>query len=531
MKKFLALILAISMVLGMASFAVAEDLPVITIMFHGSDVSDDAAVLEKVNEYIADKVGAKLEVVWGTWGDFDEKSVNALKTMDDSIDMVFTCSWSANEYNTFAREGYFLKLDDLIAEYGADLTAAIPASLMSAATVEGPDGAKAIYAVNGYKDMATQNTWDINVTLLNELGYTIDDVKAMSFYDFGELFAKAKEVKGDSFYPFLVEPFVLERMVTNSIIVAGDAGSTSLLSYYMNPEDVTAEGVYGNKMLNKYATPEFEKFVTKMHEYYEAGYVNPSVAIAETSNDARAAALKNADYLIGTQSYSLGYEYVVSAERGIEVQFIPCTDAYVDTTASQGAMVAVTAISKYPVESFKFLNLLNSDAYLMTLLNYGIEGVHYNVIDGMVQLKDETAISTNGMGKTTFLPDSYEVVDGLIQLNDEARKSYYSPWTNGMGNITLLPDSVAEGVGFHEYFKAYYAAAKAIPILGFSFNNSEVTTEMGSLANVAAEYALAMMSGATDPAKLPEFLEKLDANGMQTYVDAANAQLDAYMAQ
>ena len=120
MKKVFALILALAMILTASSFALAEDLPTITIMFHGSNVTDDTAVLEAVNEYIADKVGAKLEVVWGTWGDFDEKATNALLSGDTGIDMVFTCSWSADEYNTYAKNGYFVKLDDLIAEYGAD---------------------------------------------------------------------------------------------------------------------------------------------------------------------------------------------------------------------------------------------------------------------------------------------------------------------------------------------------------------------------------------------------------------------------
>lgn len=179
-------------------------------MLDGNNVTDDTAVLEKNNEYIADKVGAKLEVVWGTWGDFDEKAVNSLMAGDTDVDMYFTCSWTSNEYNTYAKNGYYVKLDDLIAEYGADLVKAIPAALMDAARIEGAEG-MGVYAVNGYKDFATQNTWDVNVTLLEELGYQLEDFMVMTFYDFGELFAKAKEVKGDSFYPFLVEPMVLER--------------------------------------------------------------------------------------------------------------------------------------------------------------------------------------------------------------------------------------------------------------------------------------------------------------------------------
>ncbi len=501
MKKFVSLFLSLILVLSACAFAHADDLPVITIMFHGSNVSDDSAVLEKVNEYIADKVGAKLEVIWGTWGDFDEKAVNALVSSDSSVDMVFTCSWSADEYNSYARKGYFVKLDELIDKYGADLKAAIPESLMQAATIEGKDG-KGIYAINGFKDTATQNTWDVNVTLLKELGYTLEDVKKLGFYGFGEIFAKAKEVKGDSFYPFLIEPMVLERMVTNSIIIAGDAGSVNLLSLYLNPDDVSAEGIYGNQIQNKFATPEYKAFVEKVHEYYEAGYINPALAVAETSNDTRTNAQKTGDYLIGTQSYAYGYEFSADVlARGVEVSFVPCTDPYVDTTASQGAMMAINSASEHVEESFKFLALLNSDPYLMTLLNYGVEGTHYTL------------------------------EDGLVVFNDEARASY-SPWTNGMGNVTILPDTKAEGKGFREAFKEYYAGAKAIPSLGYVFDNSKVSNEMAALGNLAAQYALALDCGAVDPeTELPAFLAALESAGMQAYLEEANAQLQTYLSK
>ncbi len=502
MKKFLSLILALAMILSAAALAHADDLPVITIMFHGSNVSDDSAVLEKVNEYIADKVGAKLEVIWGTWGDFDEKAVQALVSGDTGVDMVFTCSWSADEYNSFAKNGYFLKLDDMIAEYGADLKAAIPESLMQAATIEGADG-KGIYAVNGFKDTATQNTWDINVSLLKELGYTLDDVKNLGFFGWEEIFKKAKELKGDSFYPFLVEPMVAERMVTNSIIVAGDSGSVNLLSLYLNPEDVSKEGVYGNMLLNKFATPEYKAFAEQMRKYYLAGYIDPALAVAETSNDARVNHQKDASYLIGTQSYAYGYEFSADVlARGAEISFLPCTDPYVDTTASQGAMMAISSASEHPVESFKFLALLNSDPALMTLLNYGVEGIHYTLN-----------------------------ADGLVVFNADARATY-SPWTNGMGNVTILPDTEAEGKGFRKAFQEYYAGAKGIPSLGFVFDNAPVANEMAALANVAAQYALSLDCGAVDPeTELPKFLDALQAAGMETYLNAAQEQLTAYLAK
>lgn len=79
------------------------------------------------------------------------------------------------------------------------------------------------------------------------------------------------------------------------------------------------------------------------------------------------------EYLIGTQSYALGYELQASDERKIEVKMVPCTEPYVDTTSSQGAMMAISTASKNPERAMMFLNLLNTDSYLMTMLNYGIE--------------------------------------------------------------------------------------------------------------------------------------------------------------
>ena len=506
MKKFLALMLTLALMVSVFSFAAAQETlePVeLTIMFHGSNVTDDSAVMEKVNAYLTEKINATLNVIWGTWGDFDENSTMSLNAGDD-IDMYFTCSWSQDEYNTYAKKGMWVRLDDpennLIEKYAADLWATLPAVLTNGAKIEGSDG-YGVYAVPGYKDIATQNCWDVNVDLLEKYGYTLEDIENADYYSFGDILAAVKAGEGDSFYPLLVEGMVLERMVTNSIIVAGDSGSTNLLSYYINPTDVSAEGAYGNVLLNKFATDEYKAFVEQTREYYQAGYIDPALAVAETANDVRVNKQLTGDYLIGTQSYSLGYELQASEERGIHVEMVPCTPAYVDTTSSQGAMIAISTTSQNPERAMMFLNLLNTDPYLMTLLDYGVEGVHYNLN-----------------------------ADGLIEFTD--KRADYQPWTNGMGNVTLLTPTAAQGADFWDTFKAYYGAAHSIPILGFTFDNTSVQVEMSALANVAAEYALALDTGAVDPAeKLPEFLAKLDAAGMQTYLDEANAQLTAFLAE
>ena len=333
------------------------------------------------------------------------------------------------------------------------------------------------------------------------MGHSIDELQSIDYFsdDFKALLQESKDKYGADFYPLLVEGAVLERMVTNSIIVTGDSGSGNFMSYYLNPADVSQPSSYGNKIVNKFATPEFEAFAKKTREYFEAGFINPADANATTANENRTAKQSLGEYLIGTQSYSLGYELQASQERNIEVAMVPCTDAYVDTTSSQGAMMAISANSANPERAMMFLNLLNTDPELMTMLNYGVEGTHYNLVDGCVE----------------FTPE----------------RENYMPWTNGVGNVTILPPTVDQGADFWQGFKDYYGGAKTIPVLGYAYDSTAVATEMGAVSNTVAEYALALCTGSVDPETvLPEFLQKLEDNGINTVLDDANAQLDAFMA-
>lgn len=279
-----------------------------------------------------------------------------------------------------------------------------------------------------------------------------------------------KDGEGKDFYPLLIEAAVLERMATNSIIVTGDSGTGNFMSYYLDPTDVSKETSYGIQLLNKYATEEFAKYAEKTREYYLKGFIDPAMSNADQANEVRTAVQNSGEYLIGTQSYSMGFELTATRDRGFEVAMVPCTDPYIDTTSAQGAMMAISTASKNPERAMMFLNLLNTDPEIMTLMCYGV------------------------------------------------------------GNVTILPLTVEQGAGFYDRFKAYYDTAKDIPILGFSYDGSGVDAEMSAVANVVAEYLMPLCSGAVDPAqKLPEFLKKLEENGINTVLDDANAQLKSFM--
>ena len=506
MKKFLALILAAVMLLSLVP-AMADSPVEITMLLCGCNVTDDTAVLEKLNAYTAEKIGVTVKPTWGTWSSFDPLALNAVNTGSDEYDIMFTSSWNDNQYAPYAKKGAYVRLDDpednLLEKYGAELKNVLPEILFEGAMTEGEDGEKGIYAVPGVKDFATMNTWDVNVTLLEKYGFTLDDVKNAGFYGWGDIFKTVKEGEekdGSVFYPFIFEGVVVERYVTGTPIVTGDA--TGLLSYYMNTEDVSVPGAYGNVFFNKFATPEFEKFARQMREYYLAGYIDPAIAIGETATDAWRNAQNSANYLISSEVSLYGYEYTTSEQRGIQVAYVMTTDApYIDNTSVQGAMMAISANSAHPVEAMKFLALLNTDPYVMTLMNYGVEGIHYNL---------------NDAGEVEFT---------------EARASF-SPWRNGVGNVTLLPPEKGQGADFQERFAEFYAGSKKLPIYGFTFDATPVETEIAQVSNIKEAYALSLCTGAVDvDEKLPELLAKLEAEGMQKIVDEANAQLKAFFGE
>lgn len=507
MKKFFALLLAAVMLLTL--LPAMADAPVeITILLEGNNVTDDSAVLEKLNPYLTEKIGVTLKPTWGTWGNFDQTAQDAVNTGSSEYDILFTCSWTSNEYAKYAKKGAYVRLDDpednLLADYGADLKAVLPELLFEGAMTEGPDGEKGIYAVPGFKDFATMNTWDVNVTLLEKYGYSLEDVEKAGFYGWGDIFAKVKEGEekdGNVFYPFIFEGAVAERFVNGTPIVTGD--SNSLLSYYMNTADVSTPGAYGNVIFNKYATPEFEKFARQMREYYLAGYIAPAIAIGETATDTWRNAQNSASYLISSEVSLYGYEFTTSEQRGIQVAYLMTTDApFIDNTSVQGAMMAISANSDNPVEAMKFLNLLNTDPYVMTLLNYGVEGVHYTL---------------NDAGEVEFIADA---------------RATYSPWTNGLGNVTLLPPQKGQGADFQKRFAEFYAGSKKLPIYGFTFDAKPVETEIATVTNIKEAYALSLFTGAVDvDTALPELLSKMEAAGMQKIVDEANRQLTEFLAQ
>lgn len=465
----------------------------LTWMYTGNNVVDQSAVTEALDAYLMEKINAKLEMIWCGWGDFNDRVMMAING-GDPVDIYFTCSWSDNEYVATSKRGAYMRLDDpennLLEKYAPDLFKSIPAVMADAALVDGANGF-GVYAIPTVKEIAQQYYWASNGDILAKYGYTIDDVP--DYYNLGEMMAKVKAGEGAGFYPINSDITVLERAVNNT----DQMDQKGMIAFTFDPVSPSKSNPV---ITSAFETEAFKKFVEKQREYYLAGYVNPATSTRDTMSQAWTDVQTSGQYLVDAFPYYPGIELTWSAERGYPVVVKPISAGIISTTSARGAMNAISATSKNPDRAMMLLNLVNTDPYVRTTLTYGVEGVQFE-----------------------------KQSDGRIKFTD--KKLDYNVWAAGLGKLSLLPATVDQPANIAELFDKFNSA-ESVPILGFSFDQEPVKTEYAVLSNVVDEFQYPLLSGSVDPAeKLPEFIAKLKANGLDKVVAEAEKQLADFMAK
>jgi putative aldouronate transport system substrate-binding protein len=461
-------------------------------MHTGNNVVDDAAVMEAVNAFLGEKLNASLEMIWAGWGDFGDRAVLAING-GDKVDIFYSSFADKNEYVQYSQMGAYVRLDDpsndLLAQYAPNYFNGMPEGLRQGMITDGANG-RGIYAVPAYKETALKYVWEFNMDMFNELGLSPDSFKDL--YDMGPLLKAAKDAKGADFYPLTSDTTVLERMS----IPTENIDATPLLAHVLNAADPSQSA---QTIVSRFETPEFAKYVNQMREYYNAGYINPTANVRDPMNQAWVAQKESGQFLISSRIASPFYEIGESATYGY-TETTRDVLTVLTTNQTRGAIHCIASVSENPGVAMQVLELVNSDPTIKNLFTHGVEGVHYNLENGKVKYtpkKDDFAVWAAGIGRLT---------DRIPTTAD--------------------PDAAAFKEGFDKFNDA-----KSSSIMGFTFNPVPVESQINVLQNVVEEYYIALICGSSDPAvMLPEFIEKLKANGLDAVVAEANSQLQAFLA-
>ena len=161
--------------------------------------------------------------------------------------------------------------------------------------------------------------------------------------------------------------------------------------------------------------------------------------------------------------------------------------------------------SKNPEGAMQVLYLMYSDPAFLNLIDWGIEGVHYQLKEGSSRI-------------ITF-------ADGV----DDTSSGYFHNWSFAFGDQlnAYFWDGTEED--FPEQVRAMNESAIQSKAMGFAYDMSEVKNEVTAVSNVVDQYAKALTLGCVDPEKtLPEFQQALRDAGIENIIAAKQQQLNTW---
>lgn len=447
----------------------------------GDSQSDDELVLEEVNKYIAEEIGVKLNVIKVGWGDYNQKMQVVINT-GDQWDMCFTCSWT-NDYLQNAQKGAFLELDDLLQNEGKEMYDSIDARFWEAAKVGGKT-----YGVPSEKEIGSCPMWVFTKEYVDKYDIPYEELHTLE--DLEPYLQLIKENEPD------VVPMYLTK----------DYTAPTYMDKIQDPIGIE----YGDDSLtvkNVFETDRMMETLHTMRKYYEAGYINKDAATASDDKSVKRFVTKG-----DGQPYA---ELIWGKDLGYEVVATQIMDTQITNGSARGALTAINKNSEHPEKAMELINLINTDEYLRNLLNYGIEGTHWEKVELTEEEKQEAS-------------DKPYTYDFKVKLNEEKKKDYSVPYyvQGGLFNTYVLDN---EPVDKWAEFKEFNDASQEAPSFGFDFDLEPVSTQVAGFRNVLDEFGKSLYTGSVDPDEyVPQLLKKLEATGVQDVIDEMQKQIDEW---
>lgn len=453
--------------------------------------ADTEKVIEKLNEYTREKIGVEIDYTVIAKPDYKEK-MSTLINSGEYFDICFT-SFASLNYAQFAGRGAFLDITEMLPTYAKEMYEYIPEELWKGVSINGE-----IYGIPTYKEMGWQTGFFVNSDMAEEYGIDLSTVKTLE--DYTDVLAVVKEksqaegedVIGVSGMAFcFAEPY--ESLGTSEKMTGAFA-----VEEYGNFDG--QEGVF-----NQYATQEYMDYCKLMRGWYENGYLSKDTVNYDADSANRDNDFANGKLFSYLISYAPGAAESTAAKTGHGVTFVPLMNPLLETRSAQGGMLAVSSASKYPDKALEFINLINTDEYVGTLIRHGIEGEHY------------TAVGDHQVDRTK---------GGTLKPADNGY-DYTFGWE--FGTVFNQKWDISYPENIEEMFMEYNKTAVTAPHLGFVLDTAPVEAEIAALTGTIEEYGKALESGMVDPEEnIPKFLQALEENGVSVLLEEIQKQLDEW---
>lgn len=464
----------------------------------GESPADLEVVEAKINEIVEEKIGVHVIIEPIPFSDLGSQQ-NLMISSGDQLDLVLSL-WEGGIGN-YVEKGAVIELTDLVEEYGKDIITSLGPS------ISGGYYQNVLYAVPDGELHGHSYGFYARKDVVEELGFSYDVDTVYTVEDLEELFAAYKENYGDGYY-----------------CIGGTNSNSEFFSYLYGHVDNLGGGSTGyaagglldcldrsnTTVENIYATEEYMAYAEKMYDWAKKGYFS---ADAATNTDAGTAQIASGNYLGQFNTTEATTIAQVSSACGTEMVPITIIEPYAATNMYQAVLWGISSNCENPEKAMELLNLLYSDAEILTLLMYGIEGEHYIV---------------NEQG------EDYQKVIAFPEGVDAMNSPYYV--TLGVYGDHYLypvfsPDSLEYYNTFSEFNEKIADESKQSVVLNYSMSYSDYAAQYSAVSAVIAQYSGAIACGAVDPAtQIPAFTKALEDAGIQELIEGNQKQLDNFLA-
>ena len=464
MKKIVSLVLALALVLGVMSFASAEDKVVINLTRCSFNVATpDAEQVKKVedaiNAYIADKINVEIRLTDIGSGEYTEKANLALA--NNEINLLWTASWEST-----------IGTNDLVPKNAVyDITDLLPGTPLYGSMSEGQWEATKYngknYFIPVYKDNVEGYDVMFRKDLVDEFGWDITKVEKLADLEPMLADAASKGLK----YPFLTQKTAMfYRWYIGSFDFFTADASTNFFAVSRKT----------NEVVDTIQTPEYLEFCKLMADWAEKGYISEDEATKVTTDTTT----QSKDWAI-----SWWTDIPVNAEANSrykqEVVMQPIAPRFAHSTSALGSCYCITANStpEQAKAAIDFMGLLYTDSKLADMYTFGIEGEDFEY--------------TQADGQT------------IKHVTQHSDKYNHSMWESANATIVTPLDNEPDNKA--ELYDAFNGGAETSCAAGFRFNKAPVEAAYTACAALFEQYGFQLENGGVAAADVESTLEAYQA--------------------
>ncbi len=465
---------------------------------YGSEGVANPDILAEVNKMAEEELNCTLEVKYIDWGDVATK-YPLLFASGEKFDIVEASPTFAASYWDIAADGALADITDLI-DLVPDLKAEVPERYWDYVSVNGKVyGVPTLYvAFNAYGLVTRQDYQE---------KYNIPEINS---FETAEAYFDA--CLADGIVPLNGNAGLANDMYRTFLATTGtwwpevpgiNQGELSLAATSLEKYDDIFHPAY---------TDEFMEWCKKMKEWSDKGYWSKDVMAASAKDDKDNFLANNSGAFITHQPDWTGAYGSIKSPAGslgpdVDTNFwcytldndkmkrMPCTEN----------ICAISSTSDHPDRALMLIEKFMTDERYYRLLQMGIEGRQYDLVDGTV-----TTAATYD-----------EAVDA----------GGFCSWSlrNDRLNLPFASEDPRRAVQNKEWDKI----AHDDPYIGFAFDATNVSAEISAISNVNSTYGNQLMLGkSTKPVEeaVEEYRTQLTQAGVDKVIEEVKSQLEAWKA-